>query len=207
MANENKNDEKVYVIDFIKKYNELKSDTAKEAYLSSVVLKDVYVPYVTKMVTIDRMLQMAHYIDNRLIFNTPKEYQMYVFTLIMLYTRLDLDGNTSEIFDELNKNGLIDLLVAEIEKKNEDDYKSFNTVFKMAKDDFLMNFAKTNLDNEAIVNAVGAGIMQGMMSIMDSIKTAFEDPEIKEMFNEYLAQQKTNNASEEAVNKILSMSK
>lgn len=199
--------EKVYVMDFITKYNGLKSDTAKEAYLSSIVLEDVYTPYVSKMVTVDKLLQTAHIINDRVIFNTPKEYQLYIFTLIMLYTRLDVDGNTSEIFDELSKNELIDLLVAEIEKKNEDDYKTFNIVFKMAKDDFLMNFAKTNLDNEAIVNAVGTGIMQGMMSIMDSIKTAFEDPEIKEMFNEYLAQQKTNNASEEAVNKILSMSK
>lgn len=205
MANENKNDEKVYVIDFIKKYNDLKSDTAKEEYLSSVVLKDAYVPYVTKMVTIDRMLQMAHYIDNRLIFNTPKEYQMYVFTLIMLYTRLDLDGNTSEIFDELSKNGLIDAIIESIESQNKADYKAFNTVFEMSKEDFVTNFARINLDTESIINAVGTGMMQGIMSIMDSISNVVNDPEMQEKINEYIKQINEGEITKETNNTVLSM--
>ena len=204
----NKDNEKIYVMDFVKKYNDLKSDTAKEAYFSSILKENVYVPYINKMVFIDKLLQSAHIVDNKVIYNTPKEFQMYTLTLILTYTNLDFgkDTNTNEIFDELNKCGLIDKLINAIGEKNEVDVNEFASLFKMAKDDFMMNFAKTNLDNEAIVNAVCAGIMQGMMSIMDSIKTAFEDPETQKILNEYLSQQGTDTASNEAVNKILSMS-
>lgn len=130
------------VKDFVKKYVALQTDSDRERFLKKHI-KDEYIPYEKKITICRVILDNSCYetvISGKTetkVFrvNSPKRYFNYCIALIRYYTDLEFDPNDiTEEFNLLDRNDLIDILVALISDKEVDKFK---TILNMMFDDLI----------------------------------------------------------------------
>lgn len=176
---------KIPVTEFIKKYTGLISEKTKEMYLKSVIVgDDFYVPYVTKIVYANQIIEAANFNKDGIYYNTPKQYQMYMSVLLSLYTCLEIDGQSfNEIFDSLESIGAFDKMMDLMPK----DKTKFDVVFNMVRDNFDQNMGKININIDEIVSAVKIGIVQGVDAVLEAAKGLFDNEEVMKVLSQYIS--------------------
>ena len=170
IINEKINDDqkdRVTVEEFLEKYDSLTSEKAKELYLESVICpSDYYVSYALKTVLARKILEIANFNQNdgSLRFDGVKQYQLYIWTILSVYTNLFLPENEFDIvFDILSKKKMLDKIV----QKMPEDKKEFDIVFNMTRDDFIMNYNKTDYTK------LFQQIRQEVLAVFDDILKQF----------------------------------
>ena len=125
--------EKISVQDFVDKINRYASKDAKNKYIESIVLKDKYVDYMTK-VTLVRDFTNKSCLDQNgnVKMNSCGKYLMYVRTILSLYTKLELDNDNPSgffhEFDMLNKYRIIDDIMKNVPKS---ELSEWDTIMSM----------------------------------------------------------------------------
>lgn len=141
------------VNEFIEGY--LKSET-KDKYVISHI-KNNYISYLSKVSECNQIIKSTCYTNTEpKVFsrNRPNQNMLFVCRMIALYTDIELtfgDNLLVEEFDNLNKLGLIDMIVSNIYEK---EYSEFEFIMDMCIEDVY--------DNE-----------RSMASIIDTIKVLF----------------------------------
>ena len=147
--------EKISVQDFVNKINRFASKDAKNKYIESIVLKDKYVDYMTK-VTLVRDFTNKSCLDQNgnIRMNSCGKYLMYVRTILSLYTKLELDNDNSSgffhEFDMLNKYRIIDDIMKNVPKS---ELSEWDTIMSMCHQDLITNnyeihgYISRNVDN------------------------------------------------------------
>lgn len=134
------------VKEFVKKYNEYKTDELKSNFLQKVVLNE-YVPFTKKEATCKNIVDTTYYItDNkgikRLHVNSSATYILYSLNIINLYTGIEIDFNRGlEEYDELNRYGLIGIISSMISER---ELKEFSMILDMVESDVIQNEYETH---------------------------------------------------------------
>lgn len=133
------------VYEFIAELNKT-SDDAKEAFIKKHIVTD-YIPYEKKIAVCEKIIENTSY-ENRNIdgekvkafkLNSCARYMYYVLWMIKLYTDIEIefaDGKGLEVFNLLNKGGLIDIVIGMISEKETSEFKQ---ILDMVFDDMLVN--------------------------------------------------------------------
>lgn len=128
---------------FLNKYVSLSSDKAKQLIIDSIIKTDVYINYEEKIKSCNYIIKNStKNLNGTIIYNTPKEYFLYIIQLFKMYTNLNFDVENKDIlyyFNEFNKRAIIDQLINGIKEKNKYDFSYYDIIFKMVKDDFFLN--------------------------------------------------------------------
>ena len=185
---------KISVLDFIKKYNSMTSDKAKKTYLQRVVKgDDYYIPYTAKVVYARNILEIANFDkEGNVLYNTSKQFILYVYTLLQMYTLLSIDHmDWVVVFDILNSNNVLDEIINALPK----DRNDFEMIYKMVQEDFEKNYRVYQLNTKEIVDAVQSSIMSTIHSVLTQIQndtkiSSFVDSIIAAL----LANQESNNS-------------
>lgn len=170
------------ISEFVEKYNEAKQ---KNAFVNKHIVTN-YITYETKISLARNIVEvsMYKYINEkkRFIPNTPVRYMLFVQALINSYTDLEWDKtddgalSISESFNNLEKNGLIEIIIAAIG----DDVTKFTTVLNMVVDDTIDT-------NRSIVPFLETKF-EAISMLLDTFSQALENSEIKEKINQMLAE-------------------
>lgn len=134
--------------EFIEKYNIAKNnEKGLEIFLKEIVYLDKYVPYEKKIAICNRIIDTSYFnhefddvgnvIKTDFHMDSTVAYLLTCLHLIQEYTNIDIDFEKNiEQFNELNKYGLIDILLNTIPSK---ELKEFQMIFNMVKDDLITN--------------------------------------------------------------------
>jgi len=170
------------ISEFVEKYNEAKQ---KNAFVNKHIVTN-YITYETKISLARNIVEvsMYKYINEkkRFIPNTPVRYMLFVQALIDSYTDLEWDKtddgvlDVSEDFNNLEKNGLVEIIIAAIG----DDITKFTTVLNMVVDDTIDT-------NRSIVPFLETKF-EAISMLLDTFSQALENSEIKEKINQMLAE-------------------
>lgn len=172
--------EKISVQDFVDKINRYASKDAKNKYIESIVLKDKYVDYMTK-VTLVRDFTNKSCLDQNgnVKMNSCGKYLMYVRTILSLYTKLELDNDNPSgffhEFDMLNKYRIIDDIMKNVPKS---ELSEWDTIMSMCHQDLITNnyeihgYISRNMNN--LMGAMGKMTEPLIKAVIDTIS---DDPE------------------------------
>lgn len=126
---------------FIESY--LKTDkTKRKAFVKKHITRD-YLSYEEKISESKRIVNFSCYqwINDKKVYmqNSPLAYMLFALCIVQKYTDItwDLEKEGVDAFNELDKSGVLDDIIASIPKK---EYESFSTVLKMTRDDEYENF-------------------------------------------------------------------
>lgn len=175
----------VPISEFIAKYKNRASDKSKDLYLKSIV-KEEYVPYLIKQFWARQIIEGANFDkEGNIHFDQIKQYMSYMYTVLSLYTKLDVSSNGFNIqFDTLNENGVIKRL----EENLPEDFKEFQSVYKMVEDDFRTNYAVTHINTDEIGKQVEIGLLNGVNKVMDLILKTMQDEKVMAELQKALSQ-------------------
>lgn len=125
------------VKDFVKEYCE-KDDRAASSFLKNHIVADAYVPYEVKIKVCTEIAKNTLFdLDGEYFVDTPLRYSMFVLMIVDLYTDLDVDfENSMNDFNLLDKYNLIDAIIDQISNS---EYKKFQVVMDMVKEDIYEN--------------------------------------------------------------------
>ena len=135
------------VNEFIEKYNDAKD---KDQFLTECVKGD-YVPYHEKMTDCDYIILATTKFDDKFRINSPMRFMLFVTTLLSRYTEIGEDEDILTMFETLDENNLIDLIISKIPEK---EYTSYNTILNMELDDYMEN----NRSLSSILEGLGASL-------------------------------------------------
>lgn len=177
---EDDSESKVKIVDFISKFNGMTSEKAKEAYIKRIVKSDdYYVPYTIKVVYAQQIIETANFREDGIyILNSPKEYQLYISSLLMMYTNLDVIGQQFNLyFDALEKYQILDKII----KQMPIDKNEFDIVFHMIKDDAEKNYGEIRFNTSEIAGMVKKGILEGTEFILTELLKILENGSLNEI--------------------------
>ena len=120
------------VDEFIKKYNFAKD---KDVFLNNCIIKQ-YIPYHEKMSDCDMIIIATTKTEDGFRINSPMRFILFVSTLINRYTEIGTDEDILTVFETLDENNLIDLIISKIPEK---EYTSYQTILNMELDDYMEN--------------------------------------------------------------------
>ena len=118
------------VQDFIEKYKTIPNFK---------FIKTEYIPYAIKMAEAREIVNRTMYIETdekkKFWYNTPMQYHLFIQRLIANYTDIEIQDPVED-YDTLNKEGLIEAIISAIPRS---EYKEFDTVLRMTRDDEIAN--------------------------------------------------------------------
>lgn len=131
---------KINVVEFCEGYDNCANATAKKNYLKKIEIIP-YIRYEHKTVLANQIINSSCYDQdepNKIKFNSPGRYMLYVYTLLKTYTNFDMDNTRMlDDFNELNRRGLIDVIVGLIPEAEKNE---FEKIVAMVYDDFVANY-------------------------------------------------------------------
>lgn len=176
---EDASEKAITINEFIERYNSYLSNRAKYTFLDSIIKKDIHTPYALKIVTADNILKNSHFNNQgQLLYNTPKENIMYIFGVLMLYTKLDINDDVSSFYDYLDEKEIINYLLVKIDYYNSTDFKNFKKVFESRKNDFMLNYRVTKINTDDIAAAVQLGMAKGMDFLLGKFLEVIQNEQI-----------------------------
>lgn len=109
----------------------------REEYLKAVIKVKPYVGYGTKMFLADTIIKTSCLNDGQIYIDSCKKYLLYIYTLIDVYTNIELSTKDLMIqYDRLDSIGLIEPILALIPEK---ERVTFKTILDMRQDDLMTN--------------------------------------------------------------------
>ena len=120
------------VDEFIRKYNSSKN---KDDFLDKCIITQ-YIPYHEKMSDCDMIVIATTKTEQGFRINSPMRFVLFIVTLINRYTKIGEDEEILSVFETLDENNLLDLIVSKIPKK---EYESYQTILNMVLDDYMEN--------------------------------------------------------------------
>ena len=139
-GNNKMSNNKIDVFEFVDGYSKCGTVKTKEGYLKKLEIVD-YINYEVKMVYATKIVHSSSYdMENKTVVkvNAPMRYILFTYTLLSVYTNLDMHSDKMfEEFNILNRNGLIDEIIALIPER---EVAEFNHIVSMTYDDFLVNY-------------------------------------------------------------------
>ena len=85
---------KATVEEFVKKYNQFSSTELKANYVKSMVDENKYIDYLVKVKYAQDIISISCLDKNGNIkLNSPKRYSLYIYTIINLYTYIEVPEN------------------------------------------------------------------------------------------------------------------
>lgn len=152
--------------------NDFVSNVKKESDLNKYIKKHIvneYVNYDHKIDECKEIVELSSYkeVNGQKVYwkDTPKQYFVFVWRLIKNYTDIDMDSNTLDCYNELNKNGLIDAIISNIPEK---EYLEFKTILEMTDNDLYVNTRDIVPFLETKVEAMKLGF-DGFSSVTEEI--------------------------------------
>lgn len=138
------------------------NDENKEEYIAGHITED-YVPYLSKMVLCDRVINASCYADveGEKVFriNSPAQYMLLVMGVIYQYTDLEQGESIVADFDFLDQYGLVDAIIGMLP---EGEYDTIRALLDMMIGDIRENERSlvSYIDNkikssELVMNALG----------------------------------------------------
>ena len=125
-----------------------------------------YVGYDTKRKIVDSVLDQVLYIkDGMLTFDSMTKYELFISSVINLYTNIEM--NSTEDYDLLLQNGMIDLILDVIGR----DFYDYRSAFEMRFED-RMREANTL---EAILNSGIQELIFNVTPIIDNVSTKIKE--------------------------------
>lgn len=141
-----KNTNKYTVKEFCKKYNETNLEQIKEDLIKKA-MNPHYVSYEMKITICEKIVENSYYKKNndgikKLHIDSPAQYMGYCLWLIKTYTNIEINfENSLDEFNKLNECGLLDVILSSIP---ENEYKEFNIILDMVRNDVLQNEYETH---------------------------------------------------------------
>ena len=166
----------VTVENFVKFYkaNSKAKDKTFEDFMKKHITTE-YVGFIEKCVWCDSIVKASCYVKDGdyeyVKVNSANRYIAFVMRLISLYTDIEIDFENAkfvEQYDELNKAGAINALIAAIP---EDEYSEFSTILNMKMDDFR--------DNEYSITALLYNLKKSSSLFEEVINQVLESDEFK----------------------------
>lgn len=184
------------VKEFAEKYGK-NSDALKDTFLKNNLKTEKYIGYSLKMDAAKRIVESTslamepvikdgkiakkengepeYQRKNRIKIDSNMRYILYVYTIIQMYTNIDIDGGKMlDEFDVLNKAGLIEAIFSKIPEK---EIKEFSTVLQMTYDDFIQN----NCNAQAFVSNQVQRFTEFLGLVLQPIIDKFSDLDQDEM--------------------------
>lgn len=150
------------VEDMVKEFTSTTNKVAREKFLDKIQIEP-YISYSSKMVYANRIIESTSWdsTGRKMEINSPIRYILYVYTLIGVYTNIDVhnDSMLAE-YDALTAAGLKDLI---IQKIPEAERKEFDAILKMVADDFYANHFETHAYIDGLIDRFG-NIVQSFFS-------------------------------------------
>ena len=171
------------VEEMVKEYTSTTNKVAREKFMEKIQIEP-YIGYSAKMVYANRIIESTSWdaTGSKIEINSPIRYMLYIYTLINVYTNIDLHNeNMLAEYDALTSAGLKDLI---IQKIPEAERKEFDAVLKMVADDYYANHFETHayIDNlvdrfgnivENFFSPIGEELAKGLNNInTDELATA-----------------------------------
>ncbi len=165
----------ISVSDFIHDYSNAVTDDEKSQCLQQII-KNEYVPFLVKLFWAKQIIKGANFdSEGNVHFDSAKQYLSYVYTVLNLYTFLDVSSaGFNDEFDKLEKNHLIE----KIEAALPDDFEEFQFVYEMVDEDFRDNYFKIRINAEDIAVQVETGVLKGANKVMDIISQVMQDENV-----------------------------
>lgn len=127
----------------LKKVDSFKDAKNETDYVDQYISKHIkteYVSYFLKMAEVHKVIEFSMYkeVNGRKVFwkDSPSLFQLFICRLLNHYTDIDLGEDSANGFDNLNREGLIDIIVSYIPEK---EYKEWSTLVNMISEDELEN--------------------------------------------------------------------
>ena len=137
-------------------------------------IKTDYVSYFLKMAEAHKVIEFSMYkeVNGKKVFwkDSPTMFQLFVCRLLDHYTDIDLGSESAQAFDDLNSNGLIEVIIAHIP---EQEYKEWNTLVNMIAEDELENTRSFAGYVDTKIEALS--MMLSALADDDDIKAAISD--------------------------------
>lgn len=171
--------EKISVKDFVNEFVEKKivsnkiNQNAVSDFIRSKLEIVEYVPFNTKCQVIDMIVaKVIREEDGVKKVNSVEQFLSFFASMIMAHTNLMFSEKPEEDYDALNKNGLIEPIIAMFQK----DYSEFEVLLKMAITDTL---ADNNLN--VIVGKFLNGILGKLDGVGDILKGFTENIDLSKL--------------------------
>lgn len=164
---------KISFNDFIKKYDSYQSKEAQKKYVESIIITNQYVDYLVKVNYAKNILNTACLNkDGNIHMNSCKKYILYVYTILTLYTYLDISEKEAVLcYDELEKRNLVAYIMDGISKF---ELTSFDTILNMCTDDLITNNYEIHGFINRKVESYKPLITERLPIILKTLKTYIE---------------------------------
>ena len=135
----------------VKEYTSTTNKVAREKFMEKVQVEP-YISYTAKILYAQRIIESTSW-DNEnshIEINSPIRYLIYVYTLLKVYTNIDVHHETMvEEYDALTSSGLKDKI---LEKIPENERKEFDAILKMVAEDYYANHFETHAYIDSLVD-------------------------------------------------------
>ena len=167
---------KISVDAFLREYSvpAKQKGSAMDTFIKKHITNE-YVGFIEKCVWCDSIVKASCYVKDGdyeyVKVNSANRYIAFIMRLISLYTDIEIDFENAkfvEQYDELNKAGAINALIAAIP---EDEYSEFSTILNMKMDDFR--------DNEYSITALLYNLKKSSSLFEEVINQVLESDEFK----------------------------
>ena len=161
-----------------------KIEQRNDFIIQEVKPKSYCVPFSIKEACANNIVLLANYDkeNDTVHYNSAKEYLLYIWTLLSLYTELDIpQKDFKEKYDLLYADNLLKDIIDFLPE----DKKEFDRIYAMAKTDFEKNFSHVNLNYKKILEAIKMGCVEVLEQLFSEVNKLAEDGYIDELMKQY----------------------
>lgn len=124
---------------FCEGYNKIVTDKLRQEYLTTNLVINTYIPYITKITIADKLanISMVDEKTGNVKFMSDLNYLLFCRAIVENYTNLDVETEGFyEEYDELAKSGLLYIITSAIP---ENELKEFKMICDFKKNDLIQN--------------------------------------------------------------------
>lgn len=153
--------------EYIKKYTKAED---KELFFKNSIVVD-YVPYRTKIIDCTGIVKATMEQDGIFKMNSPAQFMLFSIKLIQRYTDIEIEESVLESFEELDKENLINMIIAYIPER---EINAYNALLKMCNDDYL----ETNRTITSFIETKFDALQLSLNSLLSAIESQIETEKI-----------------------------
>lgn len=179
-------EEKISVLEFLKKYDVRTSSKIKEEYVNSTIKVKEYLGFEIKLALVEQIIKASCYDENgRYKVNSSIRYILYMANLVTNWTNLDMfaDQNVITSYNELCKRGIFSDI---LDKIPEEEVTEFQAIMDM-------KMADIEREENSIKNVFRSVVEEGTGLVKQVFEYLSENEEFVESVKEIT---KTMNGNE-----------
>lgn len=137
MMIEKKGEKRMNVKDFVEASLKITNKEQKLEWIKSIANIKKYIPYSQKLMHASAIVDYSCIDNGQILFDSCKGYMLEIFSLIYLYTDLEVDKkNFNSDYDILLENGVLNII---LELIPESERTEFSMIVTMRRQDFIDN--------------------------------------------------------------------